>query len=121
VGPRGRTYNTYEESDRYFAARFDEVTYARPGENFEDFRPTYRYGVLARTCYGDRGWDEEIEQQLHDDWQRNRGGSRLNWERALVGVQGAYASPYIEYNSPYDGKPDYNNNASPGAGVFRVR
>ena len=77
--------------------------------------------MLARTCYGDRGWDEEIEQQLHDDWQRNRGGSRLNWERALVGVQGAYASPYIEYNSPYDGKPDYNNNASPGAGVFRVR
>ena len=116
-----RTYNTYEESDRYFAARFDEVTYTRPGEAFDDFRPAYRYGVLARTRFGDRGWDEDIEQQLRDDWQRNRGGSRLNWDRALVGVKDAFASPYIEYNSPYDDKPDYNKNASPGAGVFRVR
>ena len=49
-----RTYNTYEESDRYFAARFDEVTYRRPGETFDDFRPAYRYGVLARTRFGDR-------------------------------------------------------------------
>ena len=116
-----RTYNTYEESDRYFAARFDEVTYTRPGETFDDFRPAYRYGVLARTRFGDRGWDEDIEQQLRDDWQRNRGGSRLNWDRALVGVKDAFASPYIEYNSPYDDKPDYNKRASPGAGVFRVR
>ena len=116
-----RTYNTYEESDRYFAARFDEVTYTRPGEGFDDFRPAYRYGVLARTRFCDRGWDEELEQQLRDDWERNRGDSRLTWERALAGVKDAYASPYIEYNSPYDDKPDYNKIASPGAGVFRVR
>lgn len=116
-----RTYNTYEESDRYFAARFDEVTYARAGENFDDYRPAYRYGVLARTRFGDRGWDDEIEQQLRDDWERNRGTSRLDWERARVGVQDAYVSPYVDYNSPYDDMPDYNKNASPGAGVFRVR
>lgn len=115
-----RTYNTYEESDRYFAARFDEVTYARADESFDDFRPAYRYGVLARARFGDHGWDEEIEQQLRDDWERSRGDSRLSWERARVGVQDAYASPYTQYNSPYDDMPDYNKNASPGAGVFRV-
>lgn len=116
-----RTYNTYEESDRYFVARFDEVTYARPGETFDDYRPAYRYGVLARTRFGDRGWDDEIEEQLRADWERNRGGSRLDWHSARAGVQDAYASPYIDYNSPYDDMPDYNKNASPGAGVFRVR
>lgn len=116
-----RTYNTYEESDRYFAARFGEVSYVRPGETFDDFRPAYRYGVLARTRFGDHGWDDDIEQQLRDDWERNRGASRLDWERARAGVQDAYASPYIDYNSPYDDMPDYNRNASPGAGVFRVR
>ncbi len=116
-----RTYNTYLESDRYFAARFDEVTYARPGESFDDYRPAYRYGVLARTYFGDRHWDDDIEQQLGEDWEHNRGGSRLDWHSALAGVKDAYASPYIDYNSTYDDMPDYNQNASPGAGAFRVR
>ena len=108
----GCTYNTYEESNRYFAARFDEVTYAHPDESYDGFRPAYRYG--ARAHFSDRGWDDEIEQQLRNGWQRARDG-----------VQDAYASPYIDYNSRYDDKPDYNKldyskNASPGAGGGRV-
>jgi hypothetical protein len=116
-----RTYNTYDASDRYFAARFDEVTYAGDDETFEDYRPAYRYGVLARTVFRDHDWDDDIEQQLRDDWDRNRGTSPLSWERARAGVQDAYASPYIDYNSPFDDKPDFITTPPLGAGVFRVR
>ena len=116
-----RTYNTFDESDRYFAARFDDVTYARADETFDDYRPAYRYGVLARTVFRDREWDDEIEQQLRDDWERNRGNSPLSWERALNGVRDAYVSPYINYDSPFDDRLDFIKNSPLGTSLFRVR
>ncbi len=116
-----RTYNTYDESDRYFAARFGEVTYARADESFDDYRPAYRYGVLARTVFRDREWDDELEQQLRDDWERNRGNSPLNWERVVAGVRDAYASPYIDYHSPFDDRLDFITIPPLGASMFRVR
>ena len=116
-----RTYNTYADSDRYFAARFEEVTYVRDDETFEDYRPAYRYGLLARTVFHDREWDEEIEQELRDGWEKNRGSSSLSWERALNGVRDAYVSAYVDYDSPFDDRLDFINSPPLGASLFRVR
>lgn len=117
-----RTYNTYAQSDRHFESRFGESTYTDTGESFEDYRPAYRYGVHARTRYGNRQWDQSLDEELARDWERNRGNSSLSWERARHGVREAYSSPYIgDYNSQFDDKPDYNESGRPGEGLFRVR
>lgn len=117
-----RTYRTYEESDRYFESRFGESTYAAEHETFDDYRPAYRYGLLARSRYGNREWDEELERELGLEWERNRGDSNLSWERALFGVREAFTSPYyVDYNSPFDDRPDYREGGDADEGLFRVR
>lgn len=115
-----RTHNTYQESDRYFESRFQDAAYTSADDSYQDFRPAYRYGVFARTRYGEREWDDALDQQLGQDWDRNRGQSKLSWDRARAGVQDAYSSPYVDYNAG-DTKSDYNQNESAGAGLFRVR
>lgn len=119
------TYRTYDESDRHFRSRFDENTYAGKSESFEDYRPAYRYGVLARTRYGRRDWDEDLDRELGSQWERHRGGSRLDWERARPGVREAFTSPHIsdydsDYSSPYDDHPDYIDSRRSIRSLFRV-
>lgn len=115
-----RTYNTYAQSDRHFQSRFGETTYADRNETFEDYRPAYRYGVLARTRHGNRDWNEDLDRELSRDWDRHRGTSKLSWERARPGVREAFTSPYIDYNSQFDDIPDYNQSGPPNRGLFRV-
>lgn len=116
-----RTYRTYEESDRHFESRFGESTYADKDETFDDYRPAYRYGVLARTRHGSRDWDEDFDRELSGDWDRHRGSSTLSWERARPGVREAFTSPFIDSNSPYDDKSDYDQSGRTNEGAFRVR
>ncbi|MDQ3289332.1 MAG: glycine zipper family protein [Pseudomonadota bacterium] len=116
-----RTYKTYAESDRHFESRFGESTYAGQDETFEDYRPAYRYGVLARTRHGNRDWDEDLDRELSRDWDRHRGSSTLSWESARPGVREAFTSPFIDYNSPYDDTPDYDKSGRANEGIFRVR
>ena len=118
-----RTYSTYEQSDRHFASSFEKAGYRAGDESFDDYRPAYRYGVLARTRLGAREWDETLDQELAGQWEQNRGNSRLIWERARAGVQEAFASPYIDEKSAnYYNRSDYNQADPPalGAGLFRV-
>ena len=116
------THNTYAAADQHFQERFQQADYKAQDETFDDYRPAYRYGVLAKTRYADRDWDDSLEQELAQNWQRHSGGSRLDWERARAGVREAFTSPYIDtVNSPYDQIPDYNENAPTGSGLFRVR
>lgn len=115
-----RTHKTYVESDRHFKSRFGETTYADKHETFEDYRPAYRYGVLARTRYGSRDWDEDLDRELAREWDRHRGTSNLSWERARPGVREAFTSPYIDFNSPFDDVSDYNQSGATNQGLFRV-
>ena len=89
-----RTYSTYENTDRYFASRFDTVPYRAGDEGFEDYRPAYRYGTQARTRHADREWDDRLEGELKEGWDKVRGTSRLSWERAKTAVQDAFSSDH---------------------------
>ncbi|MET0717325.1 MAG: hypothetical protein ABWY48_01370 [Pseudoxanthomonas sp.] len=92
-----RTYSTYEESDRYFASRFENAGYRAGDESFDDYRPAYRYGTQTRTRYADRDWDDQLESELKEGWERTKGTSRLTWERAKAAVKDAFSS-HDEYS-----------------------
>lgn len=49
-----RTLRTYADSDRHVESRFEEITYADVSETFVDYRPAYRYGLLARARFDAR-------------------------------------------------------------------
>ena len=93
-----RTYSTYGESDGYFESRFDSVDYRGADETFDDYRPAYRYGTQSRTRYGDRDWDDNMESELKQGWEKTKGNSRLTWERAKNAVKDAFSS-HDKYNS----------------------
>lgn len=92
-----RTYSTYEDSDRYFASRFEHAPYRVGGDSFDDYRPAYRYGTQSRTRLADRDWDDRLEGELKQGWEAAKGSSRLTWERAKAAVKDAFSS-HDEYS-----------------------
>lgn len=92
-----RTYRTYGAGDRYFASRFEHSPYRSSEESFDDYRPAYRYGMQARSRYGERDWDDRLEAELREGWERIKGGSRLTWERAKHAVREAFHTREDEY------------------------
>ncbi|MEG3192878.1 hypothetical protein [Lysobacter sp. D1-1-M9] len=108
-----RTYDTYEASDKHFQSQFEAA--GEDGDrNFDEHRPAYRFGVHARTRYGDRPWDQSLQDELRQDWERGGAEARMDWEQALPSIQEAYGSPYIQTRETDD-------RDNPGAGLFRVR
>jgi hypothetical protein len=87
-----RTYSAYETSDQHFASRFDSASYRAGDESFEDYRPAYRYGTQTRSRYQERDWDDKLENELKEGWDKTKGASRLSWERAKAAVRDAFDS-----------------------------
>lgn len=87
-----RTYRAYDVTDRYYQSEFDRAPYRDATATFDDYRPAYRYGVQARTHYGEREWDEPLERELGHGWERVRGDSRLGWEKAKAATRDAWHS-----------------------------
>jgi len=102
-----RTLRTYQDSDRYYADRFDAAPYRDPAYGYEDYRPAYRYGTQARARARDRRWDEGTERELQRDWDRVRAESRLDWDKARHAVREAFDS------ERYDGHPERGNPPDP--------
>lgn len=92
-----RTYRTYGAADRHFSSRFERAPYRQADETFDDYRPAYRYGAYARSRYGERDWDDRIEHELSDGWDRFKGASKLTWERAKHAVREAFHTDEQEY------------------------
>lgn len=97
------TYRTYEDSDRYYADRFDTVDYRGTDSSYDDYRPAYRYGVQARSRYRDRVWDDRLESDLESGWERVKDRSRLSWAQAKAAVREAFHSD--RYDRPGHGNP----------------
>lgn len=62
--------------------------------NFEEKEPAFRYGYGARAYYGDKypEWNDELDQQLrenwHEDWPTSREAVRRGWEYSQHGDRG---------------------------------
>ncbi|WP_295953407.1 hypothetical protein [uncultured Xanthomonas sp.] len=97
------TYRTYEDSDRYYADRFDTVDYRETDSSYDDYRPAYRYGVQARSRYRDRVWDDRLDTDLESGWERAKERSRLSWAQAKAAVREAFDSD--RYDRPGRGNP----------------
>ena len=85
-----RTYRAYGASDRYYAGQFSGVDYREPDAGFDDYLPAYRYGTQARGRYSDRQWDESLETELGQGWDKVKGNSRLGWEKAKAATRDAW-------------------------------
>jgi hypothetical protein len=72
--------------DNYASQPWAERTYT-----YEDYQPAFRTGYegYARHYESGKTYDE-LEPSLRDDYERRRGKSRLEWEKARVATRAAW-------------------------------
>jgi phage tail tape-measure protein len=74
--------------DNWLRDNFTSRPYVEEGDNYEDFRPAYRYGALAEAKFGDAGIDL-MDQQLQSDWEASK-ETNMPWTKAKGAVKDAY-------------------------------
>jgi hypothetical protein len=87
VGIAERINPTAEET--YWRSNYMREPYYERGYNFDDYYPGYRTGWEGRRRHENRRFDE-VERELSRDYQRNRGGSRLDWAKNRHAARAAW-------------------------------
>ena len=74
----------YEED---FRLHYDEQFGAREGARYDEYVPAYRYGAtMGRdTRYQDRPWDDDVELDARQDWER--AAPEGSWDRFKAAVR----------------------------------
>lgn len=55
-----------------------------------DYAPAYAYGNTVRSEYGDRRWDDSLEADVREGWEKAKDTSSLKWEQAKDAVRDAF-------------------------------
>lgn len=75
--------------DAYWREQHVKEPYYERDMSYDDYSPAYRYGGENRSKYADRSYDD-VEAELGQDWDNNRGSSRLDWEQASPAVRASW-------------------------------
>lgn len=78
---------TAEEA--YWAQNYRREPHYERGYTFADYHPGYRTGWEARARYAGRNF-EDVERDLEADYNRNRGSSRLGWDKNRHAARAAW-------------------------------
>jgi len=92
--------------DAYWRDNYPSRSYS-DGSDYDNYRPAYGYGVDAYKRNPHRSFDD-VEPELGRDWDNNRGGSSLKWERAKHATRDAWqrVSDSVERAIPGDSDRD---------------
>lgn len=82
-----RVNPTVEEA--YWRDSYRNEDYVKPDYTYDDYGPAYRTGYESRARYEGRNFDE-VETDLRNDYERNRGNSRLEWDDAKHATRAAW-------------------------------
>jgi hypothetical protein len=75
--------------EAYWRENYDTQPYYEVGYLYEDYHPAYRTGWEGRGRYEGRSFDE-VERELEADYNRYRGGSRLDWGSNRIAARAAW-------------------------------
>ena len=75
--------------DTYWKENHKTASYYETGRTYDDYAPAYRTGYEGYGRYQGKRF-EEVEDQLATDYNRNRGNSSLEWDRAKLATRDAW-------------------------------
>lgn len=78
---------TVEEA--HWRKSYETEPYYQKGMNYDDYAPAYRVGAEATGRYSDKSFDE-IEDKVSEEYDKERGTSRLAWTGARSASQAAW-------------------------------
>ncbi len=88
-GDRPATHG-YNDND-YWRSNFSSRPYYQQGDRYEAYEPAYRLGYDGYSQYQGTGRTfDQVEPELHRDYERRHGGAGLAWEKAKFAVQDAW-------------------------------
>jgi len=73
----------------YWAENYRREPYYERGYTYADYHPGYRTGWEARARHEGRSYDD-VERELEAEYNRNRGSSRLGWEKNRHAARAAW-------------------------------
>jgi hypothetical protein len=85
--------------DTFWRDAYRQRPYVEPGRPYSDYQPAYRFGWEAACRYPGRSF-EELEADLAEDWERERGNSTLPWNRAGQASRDAWSRVTNRVASP---------------------
>ena len=93
--------------DAYWRENYATRPYVKPGAGYDDYGPAYKYGTEAYMRQPGRSF-AQVETELARDWDKVRGKSTLEWERAKIATSDAWnrMSNSIERAIPGDSDHD---------------
>ena len=75
--------------DAYWRDHYTDEPYYKSGATFDDYAPAYRTGYEGRAAHGTRTF-EEVERDLEQKYNQNKGASRLHWDHARPAAYAAW-------------------------------
>lgn len=91
AGPIGAAVGAIDPTaeEAHWSRNYEREPYYERGYTFADYHPGYRTGWEGRARYEGRTFDE-VERDLEFDYARNRGKSRLDWEKNRHAARAAW-------------------------------
>jgi hypothetical protein len=80
----------WNDEDTYWRENYRSRPYASSGdEDYDYYRPAYRYGYDAAGRYSGRNWSD-VESDLSRDWQSYDARGTSTWEQVKGAVRDAW-------------------------------
>ncbi len=79
------------EEDAYWRNEHRNRPYAKSGASYDTYAPAYKYGYTsaAHENYQERDWSD-VEGDLEQNWNKERGGSTVDWADAKPATRDAW-------------------------------
>lgn len=78
-----------QAEDAYWRESYTSAPYYSSQYSYDDYAPAYSLGYNSRGRYVGQTFDS-VENDLADDWNRTKGGSRLAWNDARSAARAAW-------------------------------
>lgn len=94
----------FRTEDEYWRENFTTRPYVDTTEDYDTYRPAYKYGWEARQRYPEREWDDRLEGELRQGWAETKQESRQGWDKVKDAVRDAWHR--VEQHLPGDADRD---------------
>jgi hypothetical protein len=91
------------EEDAYWRDNYKTRPYYQSGQSYDEYAPAYQYGWESRGKYQGKKFDD-VESDLGQDWDSNKGRSSFSWDKAKVATRDAWHR--VESKLPGDADRD---------------
>ena len=79
----------WDDEDTYWRGNYSNRPYVKSSQEYDYYRPGYRYGYEAANRYPDRQWND-VESELSRSWNSYEHRGQSTWDQIKGAVRDAW-------------------------------